>query len=141
MSRWQDTPKNRPPVPALAALAATALLATGCAVREPRYPAPVVESASVTEYPAGPMPAPITESPPPAPATSGWNWVPGHWEWTGRRWHWERGHWVDEPVSAVPPDVEESPGPPPSSTHVWIRGHWRWGGHGWVWVRGRWIVS
>ncbi|MEK8034424.1 hypothetical protein AACH06_26650 [Ideonella sp. DXS29W] len=122
------------------AAALTVAFSTGCAVQTRVRPVPVVSTTAVYEYPAGPMPAPIVESPPAAPEPTGWSWVPGHWVWLGHRWHWQHGHWVHEAVNPMPPLVDENPGPPPSAAHVWIRGHWRWGGHGWVWASGTWVL-
>ena len=77
----------------------TMLTLAGCAARTRERPAPVDPPASNPppgqfEYPAGPMPAPIIESPPTAPEPAGWNWVPGHWAERGGGWAWVEGHWA-----------------------------------------------
>jgi hypothetical protein len=40
-----------------------------------------------------PMPAPIVEAVPVAPAP-GYVFIRGHWRWTGAGWMWVRGAWV-----------------------------------------------
>jgi len=85
-----------------------------------------------------PMPAPIVEVIPAAPA-AGMSWAPGHWVWRGSEWFWVKGHYVVGVVPAMPAVIVEQPPPRPSAEHVWVRGHWGWEGGRWNWRPGVWF--
>ena len=125
-------------------VAAVALLATGCVVRERTVyqPAP----PPVTYVAPAPAPAPVVVPPPsaqvvlapgevvvtaepPAPYVEAYptirrpwfEWVPGAWVWHSR-WVWERGHWVH----------------PPHRGAVWVGGRYELRGGVRVYVAGSW---
>lgn len=80
-------------------------------------PAPVVQQTVIAQ----PPPAPVAETPPPAPYP-GWVWVGGHWRWSGTNYVWVGGHW--------------SGAPRPRAT--WVPAHYERRGPGWVMVPGHW---
>lgn len=79
----------KPRIFAAAAAAGAALLLSACVV-VPAYP-------RYTAYGYGgdvtpPMPAPIYEPIPVAPAPYS-VWISGRWVWGGARWTWHGGYW------------------------------------------------
>ena len=108
-------------------MAGSALLATGCVVREevryrPPPPGVVVEAppAAGEVYVDSEPPPPVVESITVAPAP-GFIWVGGAWFWEGR-WVWHAGHW----------------GRPPRAGAVWIGPRYAFRDGRRVWVRGYW---
>ena len=109
-------------------IAGTALMATGCVVREEvRYrnppppavvvqPGPVYGEVYVDSEPPPLREEVITVSPDPA-----FVWIGGGWFWEGR-WVWHGGRWGRPPrIGAVwigPHHVYRG------GRHVWVRGHW-----------------
>ena len=84
-------------------------------------------------------PAAQAETVPPAPAASGYTWVPGRYEWRDGRWVWLSGTWVSGTVRPVPAPNEEATPPAPFAGARWVPGYWRFAGNDWVWVRGHWL--
>ena len=95
--------------------------------------ATVVDRVTVVQPPPAPQ-----ETMPPAPAPSGYSWVPGHHVWRNGSWQWEAGQWRAGSIRAMPPGREEMPPPPPQSGARWVPGYWNLAGNDWVWVSGRW---
>ena len=110
-------------------MAGTALLASGCVVREDvRYrnpPPPVVAEpgpppAGGEIVVSGAPPAPIVETVTIAPDPVS-IWIGGAWIWRGG-WVWAPGHWER----------------PPHRGAVWFAPHYAYRGGRHVWVRGYW---
>ncbi|HMK88268.1 MAG TPA: hypothetical protein VK446_01350 [Methylocystis sp.] len=116
---------SKPTLSALMGVAALTLLGSGLALAQ----AVVIER---------PMPAPIVEVVPAAPA-AGLSWVPGHWVWRGGEWFWVKGHYIAGAVPAMPEVIVEQQPPRPSAQHFWVRGHWGWEGARWNWHPGVWF--
>jgi hypothetical protein len=66
-------------------------------------------------------PAPIVETPPPAPAP-GYVWTPGYYNWNGGSYVWTNGAWVV----------------PPHHHHHYVAGVWVHDHHGWHRREGHW---
>ncbi len=66
-------------------------------------------------------PAPLSETPPPAPSPLA-IWQPGHWSWIGGQFTWTPGHYVERP----------------NPTANWAPGYWQQGPTGWSWIEGHW---
>ena len=58
----------------------------------------VVERVAIVQPPPPPQ-----ETVPPAPAPSGYSWVPGHYVWRNGGWQWESGQWRTGTIRAMPP--------------------------------------
>ena len=123
-------------------LCVSALLLGACAHRvterevvreQPVVQAQAPQSIMIVQPPAAPQ-----EAPTPAPSTSGYSWVPGHYVWHGDRWDWEAGRWVAGQVRSMPAPLQETPTTPPASGGRWIPGYWTFSGNDWVWTRGHW---
>jgi hypothetical protein len=110
-------------------IAGTAVLASGCVVREEvRYRQPGPPVVVGQPVPAGgevvvpqPPPADIVEVQPIAPDPL-FIWVGGAWIWRGG-WIWEPGHYARPPHRGAMwyrPHYEYRGG-----RHVWVRGYWR----------------
>lgn len=103
-------------------------------VREqPIVQAQAPQGITIVQPPATPQ-EPTT----PAPAASGYSWVPGHYVWNGGRWDWEAGRWVAGTVRSMPAPLQETPTTPPASGGRWVPGYWTFSGTDWVWTRGHW---
>ncbi|MGZ6131394.1 MAG: hypothetical protein ACXWLF_05185, partial [Myxococcaceae bacterium] len=129
----------------------SALLASGCVVREYRPPPP----PPVAYRPPPPPPAPIVQPevevaldveppleqpvpvaipwapppmrwdpPPPAPYVEA-VWVGGHWTWWNGEWVWARGHWAR----------------PPAASYVYSEPYYEYRGDAVVFVAGFWRPS
>jgi hypothetical protein len=66
-------------------------------------------------------PAPIVETPPPAPGV-GYVWTPGYYNWNGSSYVWVNGGWAI----------------PPGHFHHYVAGGWVHDGHGWYRTEGHW---
>jgi hypothetical protein len=98
-------------------------------------PAPIVERVTVIQPPPAPQ-----ETQPPAPAATGYSWVPGHYAWAENRWVWQPGQWRAGTVRPMPSAMTETPpGTPPAGRTQWIPGYWSFQNNDWVWVSGRWM--
>ena len=53
------------------------------------------------------QPPAMQEPAPPAPAATGYTWVPGRYLWRDGRWQWESGQWVAGVVRPMPPALQE----------------------------------
>lgn len=112
------------------AVAAASLL-SGCSYEErpyPQYPQTTYVQAApppptyvqpVYVQPA-PPPEPYEAHPP--PPSPGYDWVKGHWRWTGASYAWVGGRW----------------NAPPRPNARWYPGHWEHQNRGWLWVDGGW---
>lgn len=125
----------------LAALASLAACTTHRVTREVVREQPIVQQVApqpervvIVQPPAAPV-----ETIPPAPATTGYSWVPGYYEWRDNRWEWRPGQWVVGAVKPLPPAIQETPAAPPYAGARWVPGHWTLAGSDWIWVRGRWL--
>ena len=126
---------------------AAALLLGACAHRVTEHEV-VREQPIVQQAPASPQPERVVvmqpppapqESMPPAPAASGYTWLPGHYTWHDG-WQWEPGQWVPGNVRPMPAPYDESPSSvaPPSGASQWVPGYWDYNGSDWAWTRGHW---
>lgn len=77
-------------------------------------------TATVIVAPIAP-PAPLTETPGPAPTALA-IWQVGHWSWDGTTFNWTPGHYVMRP----------------SPSANWVPGYWQPGPGGWTWINGYW---
>jgi hypothetical protein len=105
-------------------------------VRQPvveQQPATTVEHVTVIQPPAAPQ-----EAMPPAPATTGYTWLPGHYVWRDGAWSWDAGQWRMGAVPAMPPLMQETIPPAPIATARWVPGYWNFSDNSWVWVKGHW---
>ena len=111
-------------------IAGTAVLATGCVVREEvRYRQPGPPPPVIVTQPAPGGEVVVTEAPPPPVVESvtiapdpTFVWVGGAWIWRGG-WVWEPGRWARPPHRGAvwfKPHYEYRGG-----RHVWVRGYWR----------------
>jgi len=117
-------------VKALALIAATSILATGCVVRERTvvrepYGGPAV-SADVSvggEVDVVGPPPPLQEETVTVAPDPTFVWIGGNWVWRGGGWRWDRGYWARPPYRGavwVPHRYVYRGG-----RHVWVRGGWR----------------
>jgi len=83
-----------------------------------------------------PPPAPQEEVAP-APSSTGYTWVAGHYVWRDG-WNWERGHWVAGSVRAMPSPYSEAPTVAPAPGARWVPGYWDYVGNDWEWKKGHW---
>ncbi|MGZ6141666.1 MAG: hypothetical protein ACXWLA_13360 [Myxococcaceae bacterium] len=129
----------------------SALLASGCVVREyrppppppvayrppPPPPAPVVQpevEVALEVEPPLEQPVPVAipwapppmrwDPPPPAPYVEA-VWVGGHWTWWNGEWVWARGHWAR----------------PPAASYVYSEPYYEYRGDAVVFVAGFWRPS
>ena len=93
----------------LLTFALAALLSTGTAF------------AKIHVYVGVAPPAPIVQTPPPAPAP-GYVWIPGHYIWNGSRYIWRGGAWAM----------------PPAHHHRYVAGVWVHGRRGYYFRPGYW---
>ena len=125
-------------VSALAALAACSTHTREVVREQPIVQRQVVaeprERVVIVQQPAVPA-----ETVPPAPATTGYSWVPGYYEWRDNAWVWKPGQWIAGTIRPVPPTMQETPSSPPTASSRWVPGYWSFAGNDWVWVRGRWL--
>ncbi|TMH10276.1 MAG: hypothetical protein E6H58_20970 [Betaproteobacteria bacterium] len=96
-------------------------------------PQRTVENVTIIQPPPAPQ-----EQMPPAPAATGYSWVPGHYAWRNGAWHWDQGQWRVGVVPPMPPLMQESIPAAPVSTARWVPGYWSFGDTGWTWMKGHW---
>ena len=136
---------------AIGVAASLTVLATGCTrhVTEREYvtvptpvqqPAPPPQPTVVDRVTVVQPPAPPHEEMPPAPAATGYSWVPGHYEREDGRWKWQGGQWVAGAIRPMPPAVAESPPTQVGPSSTWIPGYWAMDHGDWVWIKGHWDV-
>lgn len=102
---------------------------------------PIVQPAPAQpEHVVVVQPPPVPqESMAPAPAPSGYAWLPGHYTWRDG-WHWEPGRWVTGHVRPMPAPYQEDPlaVAPPNGSAQWVPGYWDYNGSDWAWTGGHW---
>ena len=125
------------------ALGAAASILAACSTRvthEVVREQPIVQPQStVDRVTIVQPPPPPQESMSPAPAASGYTWVPGHYVWANGNWQWESGQWRTGSIRPMPPVREEVPPPPPQVGARWVPGYWNIASNNdWVWINGHW---
>src|SRR5205814_3948531 len=65
-------------------------------------PATTVEHVTVIQPPPAPQ-----EPMPPAPSTTGYSWVPGHYVWRDGNWSWDAGQWRLGTIPPMPQRMDE----------------------------------
>jgi hypothetical protein len=123
----------------IASLGSAAALLAACShtverevIRQPVQETPPTH-VTVVEPPSAPQ-----DVMQPAPAPTGYSWIPGHYVWRNSDWAWENGHWVAGTVRAMPPTQQETIPTMPYTGARWIPGYWNYASGDWVWVRGHW---
>ena len=90
------------------ALGAAASILAACGTRVTRevvHEQPIVQpqSTTVDRVTIVQPPPPPQESMLPAPAPTGYTWVPGHYVWGNGTWQWQAGQWRAGSIRPMPP--------------------------------------